>query len=49
MTEETVLPNPNPALNALEIMIGVWDLEGRDFTTNEVIQGQSTFEWLEKD
>jgi Protein of unknown function (DUF1579) len=28
-------------------MVGVWDLQGRDFTTNEEIRGQSSFEWLE--
>lgn len=37
----------HPALKALEIMVGTWDLEGRDFTTNEEIRGQSTFEWME--
>jgi hypothetical protein len=38
---------PNPALKALEEMVGTWDLKGRDFTTNEEISGQSTFEWLD--
>lgn len=38
---------PHPALRALEFMVGMWDLNGRDFTTNEEIRGQSTFEWLE--
>lgn len=53
MTEEMISaqaqqsPQPNPALNALEIMVGVWDLKGRDFTTNAEIHGQSTFEWLD--
>ena len=26
---------PNPALKALDIRVGVWDLKGRDFTTKE--------------
>jgi hypothetical protein len=38
---------PNPALKALEVMVGRWGLKGRDFTTNEEISGQSTFEWME--
>ena len=38
---------PNPALRALELMVGTWDLTGRDLTTNAEIRGQSTFEWLE--
>ena len=40
-------PKPDPALKALEGMVGTWDLLGRDFTTDEEIRGQSTFEWLE--
>jgi hypothetical protein len=44
MTEEA---KSNPALKALEVMVGVWDLKGRDFTTNEEVRGQSTFEWLD--
>lgn len=52
MTEDTspqdqLNSTPNSALRALEIMIGTWGLEGRDFTTNEAIRRQSTFEWLE--
>lgn len=38
---------PNPALRALDVMVGIWDLKRRDFTTNAEIRGQSTFEWLE--
>lgn len=38
---------PNPALKALDVMVGTWDLKGRDFTTNDEISGQSTFEWME--
>lgn len=40
-------PEPNPALKALEVMVGVWELKGRDFTTNGEIRGRSAFEWLE--
>lgn len=40
-------PTPNPALKAFEVMVGVWDLKGPDFTTNAEIHGQSSFEWLE--
>ena len=45
--QEQQLAKPNPALRSLEVMIGTWELMGRDFTTNEEIRGQSTFEWLE--
>ena len=45
--EEQETPRPNPALNALDMMVGTWDLIGRDFITKEEIAGQSTFEWLE--
>lgn len=50
MEESTIEPQeqqvakPNPALKALEVMVGTWDLSGCDFTTNEEIRGQSTFE-----
>ena len=40
-------PIPHPALKALEIMVGVWDLKGRDFTTKDEIRGPSIFAWLE--
>ena len=40
-------PSPNHALKALDIMVGVWDLQGRDFATKDEIRGQSTFAWLE--
>lgn len=44
---EREFPRPDPALKALNVMVGVWDVQGRDFTTNDVVSGQSTFEWLE--
>lgn len=39
MTDETsaTQPQPNPALKALDVMVGTWDLVGRDFTTNDEI------------
>ena len=40
-------PRPHPALRALDVLVGAWDLKGRDFRTNQEIRGQSTFEWLE--
>jgi hypothetical protein len=40
-------PKPHSGLQALEVMVGTWDLKGRDFTTKEEIRGTSTFEWLE--
>jgi hypothetical protein len=40
-------PKPNLALRVLDIMVGVWELTGRDLTTNAEIRGQSTFAWLE--
>lgn len=51
MTEDTTQAQeqqvPNRALRALQVMVGAWDLKGRDFTTNAGISGQSTFDWLE--
>lgn len=47
MAEVQQSPRPNPALKALEVMVGTWDLKGRDFTTNDEIRDQSTFEWME--
>ena len=40
-------PQPNPALNSLEVMVGTWHLKGREFGTNAEIQGQLAFEWLD--
>jgi len=47
MTEDQQSPRPDPALKALDIMVGTWDLRGRDFTTKEETSGQSTFKWME--
>jgi hypothetical protein len=38
---------PNPALKAVRIMVGRWDIKDHDSTTNAAIRGQSSFEWLE--
>lgn len=46
-TQDQVIPRPRPALKALDVMVGVWDFQGRDFTANAEITGKSTFEWLE--
>lgn len=45
--QEQQVAKPNPALKPSDVMVGVWDLQGRDFTTKEEIRGQSTFAWLE--
>jgi len=44
---EDEIPQPNPALKALEVLIGTWDLKGRmlDFDKDN-ITGWNTFEWL---
>lgn len=47
MTEDNAQSQPHLALKALEVMVGTWDLAGRDFNTNAEIRGQSRFEWLE--
>lgn len=49
MTEENSKQpaTPNPALKALDVMVGTWNLVGRDFTTKEEIRRRSTFEWME--
>lgn len=46
-TQDQPVPTPHPALKALDVLVGGWDLQGRDFTTNAQIRGQSAFEWLE--
>ena len=46
-SQDPQTPKPHPALRALEVIVGVWDLKGRDFTSQEEIRGQSTFEWLD--
>lgn len=40
-------PTPSPALRALDVMLGTWDLRGRDLVTDGEIRGRLRFEWLE--
>lgn len=41
------LPQPNPALKSLDVMVGTWDLKGRESGPDGEIHGQVTFEWME--
>ena len=44
---EDKVPQPNPALKALEVLIGTWDLMGRTLESEkDNITGWNTFEWL---
>ena len=41
------IPQPNPALKALEVLIGTWNLKGRTLDSDKNnITGWNTFEWL---
>ncbi len=40
-------PRPNPALESLDVMVGTWDLKGRESGPDGEINGQVTFEWME--
>jgi hypothetical protein len=40
-------PGPNPALASLDVMVGTWDLRGRESGPDGEIHGQVTFEWME--
>ena len=40
-------PQPNAALRSLDVMVGAWDLNGREFGTDGEIQGRLTLEWME--
>jgi uncharacterized protein DUF1579 len=40
-------PEPNPALERLNVMVGTWDLRGRESGPDGEIHGQVTFEWME--
>jgi len=40
-------PGPNPALKSLDVMVGTWDLKGRESGPDGEIHGQVTFEWME--
>jgi hypothetical protein len=37
----------DPALEAFEVLIGTWDIEGKHRLVDEVVHGTTTFEWLE--
>ena len=38
---------PNAALKSLDVMVGAWDLEGRETGSNAEIEGRLSFEWME--
>jgi hypothetical protein len=40
-------PEPNPALESLDVMVGTWELKGRESGSDGEIGGQPTFEWME--
>jgi hypothetical protein len=40
-------PGPNPTLASLDVMVGTWDLRGRESDPDGEIHGQVTFEWME--
>jgi Protein of unknown function (DUF1579) len=41
------LSQPNSALKSLDVMVGTWNLKGRESGPDGEIHGQVTFEWLE--
>jgi len=40
-------PRPKPALRSLDVMVGTWELKGRESGPEEEIHGRPTFEWME--
>ena len=40
-------PEPNPALERLNVMVGEWDLKGRESGPDGEIRRRVTFEWME--
>lgn len=38
---------PNPALGSLDVMVGAWDLKGRESGPDGEIRGRVIFEWME--
>jgi hypothetical protein len=40
-------PEPSPALESLDVMVGTWDLKGPESGPDGEIHGQVTFEWME--
>jgi hypothetical protein len=47
VADETNDQQPNPALKRLDVMVGTWDLKGRESGPDGEILGQMTFEWME--
>ena len=45
--QEDRSPQPNPALKSLDVMVGTWELKGRESGPDGEIHGQLAFEWLE--
>lgn len=42
------MPDPTPALEPLDVLIGTWSIEGSHVALpGSVLRGQTTFEWLE--
>ncbi|CAL1518615.1 hypothetical protein [Chitinophaga sp. MM2321] len=41
------VPRPNPALRSLDVLVGTWNMTGRDFSSHEELRGQFSFEWME--
>jgi hypothetical protein len=44
--KEQVSTNPNSSLKKLEILVGVWNMEGSHPLFTSVLHGRSSFEWL---
>jgi hypothetical protein len=40
-------PQPSPALKSLDVMVGTWELKGRESGPDGEVHGRPTFEWLE--
>jgi hypothetical protein len=47
VSENSALPQPNPALERLDRLVGTWTMEGRLVGSDETtIKGDTTFSWL---
>jgi hypothetical protein len=40
-------PQPNHALKSLDVMVGAWELKGRESGPDGEIHGRPTLEWME--
>ncbi|UBU18027.1 DUF1579 family protein [Nonomuraea gerenzanensis] len=40
-------PTPDPTLNALEPLVGTWDMTGKDLNSGDPLGGRLVFEWME--